>query len=168
MADIKKMLPVADTESKPGSLDVRRIEVNWGGRWIEPKRVEVKSKRTVIAFVESRTGWANVRFHNYRGRDAAWRHAPNDQAEARRRERMTMENEQDSEQPAIPPLPPATGSAATYLAVKCFECGHKDAINAKYYRPRGGEFWCDECGDEREYEPDLSPNARTEPPERKP
>jgi len=46
----------------------------------------------------------------------------------------------------------------TRYAVKCFECGHKDEIRSDYYRPKGGEFWCDECGGEREYEPDLSPN----------
>jgi alpha-D-ribose 1-methylphosphonate 5-phosphate C-P lyase len=32
------------------------------------------------------------------------------QAEARRRKPMSTENTQDSKQPAIPPLPPATGS----------------------------------------------------------
>ena len=36
----------------------------------------------------------------------------NDQAEARRRKPMTMKNEQVQEQPAIPTLPPATGSAS--------------------------------------------------------
>jgi predicted RNA-binding Zn-ribbon protein involved in translation (DUF1610 family) len=43
--------------------------------------------------------------------------------------------------------------SVTYLPVKCFKCGHKDAIRSDYYRPRGGEFWCDECGEETEYEP---------------
>ena len=51
--------------------------------------------------------------------------------------------------------PDAAPHGKTYLPVKCFKCGHKDAIRSDYYRPRGGEFWCDECGEETEYEPDL-------------
>lgn len=47
-----------------------------------------------------------------------------------------------------------TPETISYLPVKCLECGHKDAIRADYYRPADGEFWCDECGAVREYEPD--------------
>ena len=54
----------------------------------------------------------------------------------------------------------AAQCSATYLRVQCFECAHKDEIRSDYYRPKGGEFWCDECGGEREYEPDLSPNDK--------
>lgn len=55
---------------------VRRIQVKWGGEWIYPKRAELKTDRDVVAFVKGRDGWASVRFHNYRGREIAWRYAP--------------------------------------------------------------------------------------------
>ncbi len=41
-----------------------------------------------------------------------------------------------------------------YHPVKCCKCGHKDGISADYYLPKGGDFFCDKCGCEREYEPD--------------
>ena len=48
---------------------------------------------------------------------------------------MTMKNEQDYEQPAIPPMPPATGSAPSML---CRIFGHK------WERKTKTDYWSDE------------------------